>query len=388
MPRALCLTVAILGFLGGPAAAAAPTDLGANAALKYWQAFATLPRFTGEEQKKLNAECTTMPLDAGARAMVSRADYSFKMLHAGAALPRCDWAIGFDEGIAQLLPQNDGALVLTALSCLRARIRFEEAHDAEAVADLLEALTLARHVSVDGYLVSVLIGYRIEERTGRVLAAHLPELPPGMLKDLKARLGALPPGGSEAAAMRDEEKASLDWLIRQVKDVDRKIKNGEDKDKALASLHEDLKRLIEECGGTTAGFFKFAKEMRPWYADMAAKWDLPLDRFEKEWEREKAVYAGNPVFKTYVPAVVKVRQAQARADVRRALLAAAIDLELAGREGLTAALKNHPDPVVGGPFDYEEFPGGFEVRSKWRLGSRPLYHSDTPLALTVGRRQK
>jgi hypothetical protein len=389
MPRALCLTMTILAFPGGTAVAAAPADLGANAALKYWQAFATLPRFSSDEQKKLNAESTTMPLDAHARAMVSKAEYSFKMMYLGAALPRCDWAIGFEEGIGQLLPQNDGTLVLSGLACLRARIRFEEGRDAEAVADLLAAMTLARHISQDnGYLVSTLVGYRIEERTSQTLATHLPNLNSRMLKDLKARLDGLPPGGNVAVTLRNEEKCSLDWLVRLVKDVDRRIKSGEVKEKVLASVHEDLKQIIEKCG-SPADFFKFAEEMRPWYAHMAGKWDVPLDQFDKEWERDQAKYADNPVFKTYVPAIVKVRRSQARADVRRALLAAAIDIELGGRAGLQDALKSHPDPVVGGPFEYEEFPGWFELRSKWKLGSRPQFNrDDAPLELTVGRRQK
>jgi hypothetical protein len=35
--------------------------------------------------------------------------------------------------------------------------------------------------------------------------------------------------------------------------------------------------------------------------------------------------------------------------------------------------------VIGGPFEYMAFDGGFELRSK-------LKQDDTPLALTVGRR--
>ena len=388
MPRTLRLTVISLLLLSSFAAAGPPASPGVNAALKYWQAFATLPRLTSEEQRKLEVECATMPLNARARALVAKSDYSFRMMYGGTAIPHCDWAIGFEEGIGQLLPHAEATRALSSLACLRARIRFEEVRDGEAIDDLLAALTLGRHVSQDGYLVSVLVRYAIEERVSLTLSAHLPHLNATLLKDLKARIGALPPGGSTAAGVRGEEKASLDWLVRQFKEADRRIKTGEDKATVLASLPEDIRSLVEKCGGAPADVLKFAEEMRPWYTDMAAKWDVPPDQFEKEYDREKAKYASNPVFNTYVSAVVKVRQAQARADVRRALLAAAIDLQLVGREGIADALKNHPDPVAGGPFDYEEFPGGFELRSKWRLGSRSLYHGETPLTLTVGQRQK
>jgi hypothetical protein len=71
------------------------------------------------------------------------------------------------------------------------------------------------------------------------------------------------------------------------------------------------------------------------------------------------------------------RQAQARTDVRRALLVAAIDIQLRGRD----ALKDHLDPVMGIPFEMTPFDGGFELRSTWK--QKPV-----PLTLTVGRRGK
>ena len=86
--------------------------------------------------------------------------------------------------------------------------------------------------------------------------------------------------------------------------------------------------------------------------------------------------AGNPVFRTFFPVLANLRQAQARADVRRALLSAALAVQLDGPD----ALKNHPDPVLGGPFEYVAFEGGYELRSKLK---RP---DDKPWALTVGRR--
>ena len=185
-------------------------------------------------------------------------------------------------------------------------------------------------------------------------------------------------------------KSGLDWLVRSAKEVELRVKDGKDRDKVLTTLpeEEDVRGFIQRCGGTTASALKFAEEMRPWYAQTAEKWDRPLDQFDKEQQREAMKYAGNPVFKTFTPGILKVRQAQARADVRRALLAAAIDLQLGGRDATKDALKNHPDPVVGGLFEYQEFEGWFELRSKWKLGSQPLYHDDPPLALIVGRRGK
>jgi hypothetical protein len=384
MLRPWFLTIAMLVLPLASASADAPPDPATNAALQYWQAFASLPRLTDAEEKSLNDDCVTMPLDAHARDLVSRAEYSLRMMHRGAALAHCEWAIGFDEGVAVKLSHAQAARVLGSLVCLRARIRFEELREKEALDDVIAALTLGRHVSRDRYLISILVRYALEDRIGRTLAAHLPDLNVTMLKDLRTRLGALPPGGSTVAAVRTEEQVGVDWLVRMVKDVERRVVAGESQEKILAAPNETVVReLVARCG-STAAVLKAAEAMRPWYRETADSWDLPLDSFAKQQERLTARYTGNPVFETFTPGIASVRQAQARADVRRALLATAIDIQLEGRD----ALKNHHDPVAGGRFEYHEFPGGFELRSTWKP-SAPLSHrDDTPGTLIIGKRGK
>jgi len=381
MLRALCLAMTILVL---PSAAEAASDLGANAALKYWQAFATLPKLTDADQKMLE-ESLTEPLDAHARALVARAEYALRMMHRGAALPRCDWGLPAEEGIEIRLIHVDGARVLSSLACLRARVRFEEGKSADAIDDLVAALTLGRHTSQNAVLIMTLAGYAIEHRVSETLALYLPKLNARMIKDLKTRLDALPPGGTPATGMRYEERFWLDWFVR-------KVKEAKDRDSlldvlALASVEPEGKNrdprekgraFLKECGGTAAGALKCAEETRSSYARVAKMLDLPSDQFEKDFEREARKQAGNPVFKVFFPAVVKVRQAQARADVHRALLSAALAVRLDGRD----ALKKHPDPVVGGPFEYVAFKGGFELRSK--LKGR----DGKPVALTVGRHEE
>jgi hypothetical protein len=385
MPRALVLAMTVLALPLGRASADAPPDPGANAALKYWQAFATLPRFSDAERKKLLAECLTMPLDAPARELVTKAGYSLRMMHHGAALPSCDWGIAWeDEGINVLLPHADGVRVLAALACLQARLRFAEGKSAEAVDDIVAGMTLARHTSRDGVNILLLSGYAVEHRMGEALAPDLPRLDAGMIRDLKKRLDALPPGGNAAASLRLEEKWALEWFIR-------KVKEAKDRDSLLAFLAgglresgddraaaEKARAFLAACGGTAAGVVRFAEETRSSYERMAEKMDLPPDQFEKEAEREVKKGDSNPVFKLLFPAIARVRWAQARADVRRALVSAALAVRLDG----PAALKAHPDPVAGGPFEYVAFDGGFELRSKVK-GT-----DDKPLALTVGRRGK
>ena len=54
MLRALCLAMAIVVLPMGSASADASPRPASNAALKYWQAFSTLPKFTDAEQTKIH----------------------------------------------------------------------------------------------------------------------------------------------------------------------------------------------------------------------------------------------------------------------------------------------------------------------------------------------
>jgi len=383
MPRALFLAMLLLGLPVRDAWAQANLNAEANGALQYWQAFATMPKLSDGEGQKLSAEYLTMPLDAHARELVAKSEYSLRRMHSGAARPRCDWAIQWEEeGIEALLPQMNAARLLSSLACVRARLRFEEGKTAEALDDILAAQAMGRHVSRDGSLIGVLVGYSIDARMGEAYALHLPRLNAATIRDLKKRLDALPPGARPATAIRACEEKTMDWFIR-------KVKATKDPERLLALLAfvglsegKDLtpgdktRAFLKDCGGNAEGVIRFAEQTQPCYALMAQKIELPPEQFEKEMASEAKKQAGNPVFKEFFPAIVKVRQAQARTEVRRALLMAALDVQAEGRD----ALKRYPDPAGGGPFEYVAFPGGFELRSKLKQTD------DKPISLPVGKR--
>jgi len=387
MLRALCFAFTIfvipLGFASGDPVA----DPNTNAALSYWQAFATLPHLTDVEQNKLTSECLTMPLDAPTRELVDKADYALQMMHRGAALPQCDWGISPEDGIYARLPHGPAARVLSSLACLRARMRFEEGN-ALGVSDILAGMALGRHVSQDGLMIVLLVGYNIEHRMSDALALYLPKLNAKEIQDVRTRLTTLPSGGSAAKSLLIEEKFGLDWLIRIVKDM-------KDQDKLLAQLaplfmkegpgrstpQEQLakaREFVKACGGSADRIIRFAEKVRPSYASVASKFDLPPSEFEKEFQNEEKKQFGNPVFEVMFPALRKVHQQQARAYVRRALLSAAIAVQLDG----PSAQKNVPDPVIGEPFEYVAFEGGFQLRSKLKG------QDNQPLSIIIDRRGK
>ena len=288
-------------------------------------------------------------------------------MHYGAAQPRCDWGMCHQEGVFTRLPQAEAARVMASLVCLRARMRFEAGQSAEAVDDIVAGMTLSRHCSLTGTNIMLLSGYAIEHRMIEALALHIPKLDPKMIPDLKKRIAAIPAGLTMADALATEEEYFLDWFIRIVK-------KAKDKESLLAVLAfidnepegkprgsgEKTRAFVEECGGSMEGVLRRAEETRESYREVTKMLAMPMDQFEKEFDLEAKKRADNPVFKVFFPAIVNVRRAQARMDVRRALLSAA----LAVRQDGPDALKNNPDPVVGGPFEYAPFDGGFELSSK------------------------
>jgi hypothetical protein len=381
MPRAFCLGLVILAPLassrGGPS-----DGPESNAALKYWQGFSTLPRFTENEQTKIH-DYLTAPVDDRARQIVAQADYSLRMLHQGATLRHCDWGVDPEEGIYVRFTQAPASRLLANLACLRARIRFEEGRRDEAVDDIVDTLTLSRHVSLCGTNIMLLVGYAIETVAIDALGRDLPKLDAGSIKILKSRLETLPPGMNAAAALKSEEVFYLDWfvrLVKQAKDKDQLVSlldfvNLEAEGKPSGS--SKAREFVVECG-SVANVLRLAEETRASYDATSKLLELPLERFEKEFEAETAKYRSNPVFKYFFPAMVNVRRAEARMNIRRSLLRAALAVQSEGRD----VLKNHPDPVVGGLFEYLASAGGYELRSRYKG------NAGKPVALQVGRRAR
>jgi hypothetical protein len=381
--RAVCLAMTLVVLSMQSASADTGSEPGANAALQYWQAFATLPEFTVGEHKMLE-KSLTMPLDEHARQMVTKAEYAVRMMHRGAARRHCDWGLGYEEGMEHRFPHAEAARVLRGLVCMRARLLFLDGKRAEAIDDIVAIQTMGRHLSQDGSLISILVCYSIERLMGETIALHLPQLDAKQINELKKRLDALPPCASPATSVERFEVKGLDWFVGRVKEA-------KNKDRLLALVKVDLDMspeealaLYETCGGTVDGVLKCADEIRPCFALLAKELQLPLDKFEEEWKREEKKRAGNPLFKRFMPALAQMAWRQAQAEVRRSLLRAAFALQLNESD----ALLKHLDPVVGGPFQYMALAGGFELRSTVKGRPNPDAEDDQPVTLVVGRRGK
>ena len=368
--------VAILFALG--TSSAAEGDLSANAALHYWQAFAGLPRLDDTQARKLG-DGLTMPLDDDARAWVNATSDSLRELHYGAALPNCAWGISFEDGFFAVMHHTRAARRLANLMTLRIRIAFDEVRVPEAVGDALAMLTMARHLSTDGTLLSWLVGGAIEQQTYILLAAFLPKLGQGELARLGERLGKLPKGGTLAACVATEEKAGLDWFIGRVKAT----KNEEELFQMLAGFQGEngepmARKVLRQAGGKAEGVVKLAEELRPLYTEFVKKQELTPNDFEKAWNEATGKLKDNGIFALLCPALAKMRHVQARNEVHTALWNAALAVQREGKE----ALARFQDPYTEGGFRRENFPGGYVLKARTATLEGKL------MSLTVGQREK
>jgi hypothetical protein len=128
-------------------------DAAANAALRYFRAYAALQqsRPAAIDMVALLEKCQTVALDTRAQEFVNAAEEAMRELHHGAALPQCVWALSVEDGITADTSHRGVARTLTALAVLRARLLFQGGQPTEAVDDLLAAMTLTRHSGVTAH---------------------------------------------------------------------------------------------------------------------------------------------------------------------------------------------------------------------------------------------
>jgi hypothetical protein len=353
-------------------AADAKADLGANAALKYWTAFAFLPILDKREEKLLE-DCNKVPLDTAARTLIDRSQMSRDYLHRGAQLPRCDWGLEYGEGWRLLLPHMERSLTLARLTALHARHEFEQGHWKEGSQDVTDLLKLARHLEMDRMIIPSLVGYRIETIAVEAVAPYLPEL--------KGNLPEIPPpaGPTLSEMVLFERQIMAEWLLRELKEAEkRKEGSWQVVWKEVFSQPEGPDRDFRQAAKTFDQAVKMLEDSRPYYDQLAKVMDLPAHERDTQLpELLKRIKAENALAAYLLPAMDKLIPTLRRAQTQRALYQAA----LAVVEGGPDRLKEIKDPYGDGPFEHRALDGGFELKSK-------LLVKDKPLTLTVGKGKK
>jgi hypothetical protein len=360
----VCLTVAYL-IIGAPLLVAdqPPTvksDKAENAALKYWQAFGSLPRFD-KDQEKVLAERDTIPLDQSVGKLIESCTHALVMLHRGAALRACDWGLDMaQDGIQTQMPHLNKGRELAHIGLLRARWNFEKGKYRAGIDDIGAVLALARHLAADNTLISLLVQQSIEQQAIQVTARHLPDMDTDTQKHVRAKLEALPPAATLRRAILTERTTGAEWMIKQLK-----ARNY--------GVDQTIQTIVQAAGGPQ-GPIKQLEEFVPYYEDMARIISLPRPEFEPQWTALCKKLEGNTMARQLLPAVDKVYDADERAKTRWTMFQAALAVLRDGQ----SKLADYPDPAGNGPFDRREFPGGFELKSK-------LLHKGQPVTLMVGK---
>jgi hypothetical protein len=356
------------------------SDLGANAAMKYWEGFALLPTLD-QDQERILEEWNKVPLDAAAIKLIERSEMSRVYLHRGVKLARCDWSLDYEDGIRLLLPHLSKSLTLARLTALHARREFEQGHWQAGWDDITALLKLGRHVELTPIMIGNLVGYRIESIAIDAAAPWLPELKAVVTADALAVLDALPSRATLQQLVLTEKQIGPVWLIGELQRAEQRqagawqavwsellLGPGEGSDNTLRELAQSVK--------TIAQAVKMLEEHIPFYDQLAKISALPRNEFDVRYPEFVAKTKASSRLAGFLlaPNMEKFVAAQRRGQAQFALFQAALAVVQGGPE----KLKGISDPFGDGPFEYRLEGNGFELKSKFVF-------KDHAVTLTAGR---
>jgi hypothetical protein len=364
------------------------TDI--NPALRYYQAFLVAPDISEADFDFLatnNLWSPILPKKFG--GIVARYDPEFKLvrLAANSTVP-CDWGIDMTEGPATLLPQLARCKGVMQGARYRVAWHLQQNHQADARDDLLAAFTLARNVSRDGTLISVLVQIAAEAIGSDIIIENFGKFSTESLQQLVQGIDSAPARGTVAASISFEKVAFHDWLLRKIFEL-QKANPGVDS-KVMAGIHDLLPGLEEhgdnavpaslwdqltKAGGNTSeGIVNLLRDESQAYDRLAALMVLPyseLDASAKQFAAELK-HSQNPLLSQAFPAYLKARQREFRIQVWLAMLHTALEYKLHGDPGLL----NVTDPCGQGPFAFQRFvldgvDRGFQLTSAFQGSGFP-----------------
>jgi hypothetical protein len=224
-------------------------------------------------------------------------------------------------------------------------------------------------------MINRLIQFALEGHALEVASAYLPSQDAEVVRDLAARLDRLPEPGTLQETMRYEKEFLLRWYRPRFERIDR--------DTAIKLLgetetEEETQAVLRAAGGEVAGILRLIDEAAEQYDELGKIVMLPAEQFSMALTTFRKKYeATNPLATSILPALEKWRYPSMRMQALFAMFRTAIAMTLEGPE----RRKAFKDPFGDGPFLYESFEGGFELRSQLRADDRK------PAVLTVGVRK-
>ncbi len=204
-PAIILLTFSLSGFSTEQRA-----GLGANAALRYWSAFAQMQdaAMPDEQAKALTAvlEGTTPYADAKYRSLVERNRPALEAMLRGTTLPECDWGLDYQLGANTPVEYVRKALALGRLNVLYGFHLLLAGEKDHAVRTLAGGLRFSSDVATGGTLFSALAakGLIIQHLGAIESALRAPQLSAGQRTDLLKAVSRLGDGPDWQSAIRRE----------------------------------------------------------------------------------------------------------------------------------------------------------------------------------------
>ncbi|MBZ5491053.1 MAG: hypothetical protein LAO76_08990 [Acidobacteriia bacterium] len=311
------------------------------------------------------------PLSAEDEKLVAAASEALTEFQHGAESKLCDWQMSAEDGPFANTSHRGAVMELVAVSALRARVRLRDGDHKGAIADLLAAYAAARHLSLDGSIASVLIGYKLEREVTAALQNAIALLTPPELEALESGLAGLPQGSSMQNAITAEKlnRDDLTGIIGDAHTHDELVSRMAAGIPSLANDRAKTQELVDGCGGSLAGVMNCIDKQRAFYEKWMANFGLPPETFQQQFDPDYArASTGNPILERFTPMLSRFRWAEAYNDTRRALLHAAVAVQ---RDG-TKELSRYPDPSNGRPFSYTQLANGFVLESALKENGKPI----------------
>ncbi len=387
----LTVTVALVGSAGQI------SSTNVNPALLYYQAFLVAPEpLPQSEWDYLSSyEGRSQPLPPRYAGILAGYDSQFQLVRQAAhATAPCDWGTDLSSGPATLLPQLAPAKAVMVATRLRQRWDLQHGRQAEACEDFLAAVTLARNLTRNGLLMSVLVQGALESIACSMVAENFGHFSPEALQRLAAGLEAAPVRGTLAGCVAGEKVLSQDWMLRRIEELQRA--NPGDDAKVMAGIRElfapafDVlvaqwlkekaeeaswwERLVQSAGGTSEGVAKLIRGLEPFDQKLAGILALPYSEYQEQMKQLKAEtqQSDNPLPRLGLTLWENSRDKEFKAQVNFAMLRAALEYKLHGQAGLQSVA----DPCGQGPFGFQRFifqgvDRGFELKSACPLNPWP-----------------
>lgn len=351
-----------------------------NAAPIYWQAFAAVPAFTPEEQKRIDDAVHSggKVSDDDVSPLVDRCAAALKQMRRASRARVCNWELDYDEGPNMLMPHLGKGRELAQIALLRARLRLQKGDAGGAAGDALATLRMARHLANSTPLIAFLVGNAVERDSIGLLAESLPAHDRATLDRLGETLAALPTVPSLSDCLAAERATKLAWLDLAVESQDsgNKLKVAgpllsvlsldDDQSKHMRAQFESLNK--PELKAAVARFGKDCAELQriielPAYADRQEKAGRFLDDLSKSATGQTAADRER-LFSTWaLPVYRRMIDVDEQRRVRLELLSLAVLVQAQGPDAVKSAKQLDKDKI-----EYRRTAKGFELRYKLAPG--------------------